>query len=264
MITSVTCSIGLYLSGYLISDLHVNPSIAVRSSLPYHTPYQNLTTEDKGIIFSIKDIVYDRQQLIIKYTVEGERAGGIHFNSIRLSIDGEELKLGKSASYSQGRGEIRILTYNSLPNTFVLRIELNQLGDTIGNWILNVPVSSSSFEQSIHYEPKITKRFRDASFEIRTVQMSPYTTTLCYTITYPKNDGKRNLRIFIYDKNGLPFEHSGGEIHTLKDDGKWVTQKDKRVFITPKNMPESLTLKVFDSQLTGTSKEPLATIELRK
>ncbi|USG67830.1 DUF4179 domain-containing protein [Brevibacillus ruminantium] len=265
MIKSVICAIGLYIAGDLISNMNADSLLAERLSSKYQAPYQNLTTEDKGIKFSIKDIIYDHQQLLIKYTAEGEKAGGIHFNSVNLSVEGKELELGKSASYSQGRGEIRILTNNSLPKTFMLRLEISQLGDTVGKWILNVPVSTSEFEQSIvHYEPMITKKFRDASFEIKTVQISPHTTTISYTVVFPKYDDKRTLHIFVYDKNGIPFEPIGGEIKTLKNDGQWVTQKDNRVFITPKNKPDSLTLKVFDSQLKGTSKEPLATIELSK
>ena len=107
-----------------------------------------LTESDKDIKLTINDVYYDGTRLSLGYIQESSHSLG-ELGELELEVNGKRINFGDSRSGefisdNQYAGVINIYSEDEIPDSFDLKIELNNIGKVSGDWNYKIPIEKST------------------------------------------------------------------------------------------------------------------------
>ncbi|MDQ0190901.1 DUF4179 domain-containing protein [Alicyclobacillus cycloheptanicus] len=241
------------------------------------TPAQQFVTQldapsvSSGITVTLTDILYDRNQIQVGYTVmgnSGPTATSLDLSSAHFWFNGQPLTVigsGEEKPMTYGSaGVFTLIPHQALPTSGTLKVVLTRIGGTIGNWAFTIPVSASKMDaKEVTVYPMTTCRIAGETVLIRRITISPATTELDYEISGPHN---RLSPIFfnMEDDAGKPWPNvTGGPVGTAITHQGIDTMEFRSIFKTVDLTPAAIALAAWlPNQPQGSAPAPTIHLNL--
>lgn len=192
-----------------------------------YTKSANLTSYDKGIKFTINEIVSDDNEIMISYSIiSDEKLNEVikypNIDNINFKINGKELVSG---GYGGNGDQVDDKTYNgvldlstmrdTIPNTFYLEMNVLSIDELDGNWKFQIKIDKSEInKETKNYEVNKDIDLDGDKLNIKRISTSPLSTAVEVSGAIRKYD------YFLFDDKGNMInprgrseDELGGEMH---------------------------------------------------
>jgi len=238
----------------------------------------NVTAEDRGVVMTITEVLYDGIRLSVGYVIEG--GGDIRPERPELYANGKSFNFSSGARGDEVEdgiyaGLINYKPSEALPDQFTLTLEYSKMQDwdnridaipqTIkGNWTFKIPVKKLTegiFTKAFTEHDAPSVQSDETSLTARKLTFSPAMTAVEVDIIEPAELAERPFHgnLFqIMDDRGVILQHLGANSKSQSKDGDKLRLTEYRLEYAPVDqIPEYLIVRPYVNSIPASNIEPV-------